>query len=213
MLWCDGVSADEQLWSQTRAQDRKWQENSCLVQYRFFALSMPCLPVSLCFSPLKSNYKTIKTIKGELQRAVWVVCSDKAPYLQSMLPRRRKIFRVRRIKTHQSSGSSLSFSQRHGKLARDISVTGRGGATIMKYKEHFHLKYTNMTLQGTTARRGKCRWQERNENQESLGRGHGGSVCARVIRQLSVIKLNRGGGGGEVEWQEEEERRLNTNTA
>lgn len=146
-----------------KVQKKRALENCLGLFPPFFLLFHSLNAVSLCFSPLKGNYKTIGTIKGELQRAVWVVCSDKAPYLQSMLPIKQEE-RFRRIKTHQSSGSSLSFSQRHGKLARDISATGRGGGTVMKYKEHFHLKHTNTTLQRTTARRGKCRWQERNEN-------------------------------------------------
>lgn len=39
-----------------------------------------------------------------------------------------------------------------------------GGGAIIKYEEHFHLKYVNMTLQRAMAHRGKCRWQKQNEN-------------------------------------------------
>lgn len=69
---------------------------------------------------------------------------------------------------------------------------------VLEFVEHFRLKYFNMTLQRARACRGKCCWQEWNENEgrrNEVAVGVCVSGLSESLREHSLITLSRKGGG------------------
>lgn len=95
--------------------------------------------------------------------------------------------------------SPSPFSKRKTIGFAILCSSHKRGRAVLGHREHFRLKYFNMTLLRATPRRGKCCWQELNANEAAPQH----CVCLFVcvsglsgsLRELSLILPSREGRG------------------